>query len=77
MQEVKSSTISHVGYDPATQELRVRFARGGEYLYKGVTEQEHADLMGAESIGKHFQARIRTRYTGARQASPGEHSVAS
>lgn len=78
MQEVKSSNISHVGYDPATNELRIRFTRGGEYLYRGVSEEEHAALMGAESIGKHFQAHIRTKYAGAKQASSVEEvAVAS
>lgn len=77
MQEVKSSIISHVGYDPAMNELRIRFTRGGEYLYKGVSQEEHAALMAAESIGKHFQAHIRPQHTGAKQASPVEEPIAS
>lgn len=72
MQEVKSSTISHVGYDRSTHELRIRFTRGGEYLYKGVSEEEHQALMAAESIGKHFQAHIRPQHAGTKQAPPAE-----
>lgn len=72
MKAVDSSTISHVGYDPATNELRIRFTRGGEYLYKGVSEEEHAALMGAESIGKHFQAHIRQQHAGEKQAPQPE-----
>lgn len=67
MQEVKSSTITHVGYEPATQELRIRFTHGGEYVYPGVPQEEHAALMGSESIGKHFHAHIRSKYTGRQQ----------
>lgn len=66
MQEVKSSTISHVGYDAASQELRIRFTHGGEYLYGGVPEAEHKSLMEARSIGKHFHAHIRSKYVGTK-----------
>ena len=72
MEAVKSSTISHVGYDPATNELRIRFTHGGEYLYRGVSPEEHAKLMAAESIGKHFMKNIRSQYTGAKQAATAE-----
>ena len=64
---MKSSTISHIGYDAATQELRVRFVHGGEYLYQNVTEAEHNALMSAESIGKHFIANIKKLHAGAKQ----------
>lgn len=75
MQEVQSSTISHIGYEPTSQELRIRFKHGGEYLYKNVTEAEHAALMAAESIGKHFMANIRPKHTGAKQqVSPKQKS---
>jgi hypothetical protein len=72
MQEVKSNTISHVGYDKETSELRIRFTRGGEYLYRGVSPEEHAKLMAAESIGSHFQKHIRPHYTGAKQVTLAE-----
>lgn len=68
MQEVQSSTISHVGYHAATQELRIRFKHGGEYLYNGVSEAEHKALMDAPSIGKHFHSNIRPKYNGKKVA---------
>ena len=65
MQEVKSNMISHVGHDPETNTLRVRFKNGGqEYEYPTLTAEEHAALIGAESIGKHFQTHIRPKHAG-------------
>ena len=72
MQEVKSSTISHVGHDPQTNELRVRFHHGGEYTFAGVSADEHKALMGADSIGKHFHAHIRSKYSGVK--IPGQQT---
>ena len=66
MQEVKSSTIAAVGYDRESKELTIRFIHGGEYLYRGVSEAEHKALMDAPSIGKHFHAHIRQKYTGTK-----------
>lgn len=66
MQEVKSSTITHVGYDADTAVLTVRFRSGGVYAYSGVPEQAHKDLMASESVGKHFQANVRDKYPTAK-----------
>jgi hypothetical protein len=63
---VKSGAISHVGYDPATETLTVRFTNGGTYSYPGVPEHVHASLMAAESIGKHFYANVRPHYAGTK-----------
>lgn len=56
---VKSSSIASVAHDPATNTLEVQFANGGRYQYEGVTADDHAALLGAASIGKHFQQHIR------------------
>jgi hypothetical protein len=74
--EVRSTTIQHVGYDSDTKQLTVRFAHGGEYAYEGVSQEEHDALLAAPSVGKHFHANIRPKYTGVKQASPAE-TVAS
>lgn len=59
---VKSSMISSVGYDSATRTLHVKFPNGGHYVYEGVTPEQHADLVGAGSIGKHFAQNVRGRF---------------
>lgn len=70
LKEVSSHTISHVGYDATTETLTLRFRRGGLYRYAGVPAKEHEALLAAESMGKHFQARIRSQYQGAKVAEP-------
>lgn len=60
---VKSSSISAIGHDASG--LHVRFANGGTYHYPDVSAAEFAKLKGAESIGKHFQAHIRSKFKGA------------
>lgn len=59
MKEVKSSQISKIGYDPTAQKLRIQFKTGSEYDYDGVSQEEHDELIGAESIGRHFGQKIR------------------
>ena len=74
MQEVKSSTITHVGHNPESKELRVRFAHGGEYLYPNVTGEEYLAFVGAKSIGQHFHAHIRPKEGRKVQSSQGGKS---
>jgi hypothetical protein len=64
MQPVKSTSISHVGHDPATSTLSVRFQSGDTYQYKGVSSEQHAKLLAAPSIGAHFQTHVRPKYKG-------------
>jgi hypothetical protein len=57
--EVESTYIKRIGYSPKSQNLYVEFQKPTadgftNYIYNGVTAQEHAALIGAESIGKHF-----------------------
>lgn len=72
MQEVKSSTIAHVGYDDETKVLTVRFRSGGVYVYADVSTEAHQALMSAESVGKHFQANIRDKYVTRKLDEPQE-----
>lgn len=65
----RSSTIEAVGYDPATQLLKVKFKSGGTYHYESVPAAEHQKLMAAESIGKHFHAHIRGAFKSEKQAN--------
>lgn len=62
LQEVKSSQIHSIGYDPETQTLAIRFYRGwgreqrpgALYHYANVTPEEFAAFRDAPSLGKHF-----------------------
>ena len=56
MREVKSSAISHVGYDPAEQLMAVTFQSGKTYLLPDTSRDEYDALMAAESIGQTYGA---------------------
>jgi KTSC domain len=68
MKEVKSGSISHVGYDPQTSQMTIKFHNGGTYTYEGVSEAEHKALLEAPSIGKHFTQHVRNKRQGLRAA---------
>jgi hypothetical protein len=55
---VKSSNIAEVGYDEGTKILEIQFKSGGVYQYAGVEPYTHADLIGAESIGRFVNQNI-------------------
>lgn len=60
---VSSSAISAIAYDEGTQTLNVRFLPSGhEYAYENVTRSEHTALVSATSLGKHFNAHIKTTH---------------
>lgn len=62
LKPVKSSQVSHIGYDEATKTLAVQFSRGtgAIYHYPGVTKEHHAAFVNAESIGVHFGKHIKS-----------------
>jgi hypothetical protein len=61
-QRVTSSTIASVGYDARSLTLEVEFTSGAVYRYHGVPKRVHAELLGAESLGRYFNGRIRDNY---------------
>lgn len=63
----RSSTIDAIGYDPATQLLKIKFKSGGTYHFEGVPADAHHKLMAAESIGKHFHAHVKGAFKSVRQ----------
>lgn len=59
LQDVDSSQINAVGYDPGTQTLAIQFKGwkgelGATYHYTNVTPEDFAAFKGAESLGRHF-----------------------
>lgn len=58
MKHVKSSNVEAVGYHPESSTLHVKFRGGSHYTYAGVSPQQHTDLVGAESVGKHLNQNI-------------------
>lgn len=62
MHYVVSSNIEAIGYDPATQELHVRFLTSGTYVYYNVEEWVFDELMQADSKGIYLNSNIKGRY---------------
>jgi KTSC domain len=61
---VNSSMLASVGYDPVSLILEVEFNTSHQiYRFLGVSQDVYAGLMTADSIGKFFNAHIRTVYT--------------
>ena len=63
LRDVDSSMIRQLGYRPETKEMVVRFNTGRKYAYQDVPRRAFEDLLEAESIGKHFNDKMRDRYT--------------
>lgn len=67
LQDVDSSQIHSIGYDPETQTLAIRFTRGFRenrgpgslYHYSNVTQEDYDAFLAAESKGKHFGQNIK------------------
>ncbi|MGA2650955.1 MAG: KTSC domain-containing protein [Terracidiphilus sp.] len=63
---VASSNISSIGYDPQTSTLEVEFLNGGIYQYYGVPENMYQQLMSAPSKGQFLNTYIKNQYAFSR-----------
>lgn len=60
---VESSNVRAVGYDAETETLEVEFHGGGAYAYDAVPPEVHEALMVAGSVGRYFNANVKSTYT--------------
>lgn len=58
-QEVKSSQIRSIGYNPETKVLEMQFTPGSVYTYDRVPVEKHIGLMMSDSKGKYFAENIK------------------
>jgi len=65
-QQVESSVIKSVGYDPALHTLEIEVKSGRVYRYDEVEEKTFKEMMDAKSMGRYFNANIRDKYRGER-----------
>ena len=61
-EEVVSSNLKSVGYDPKGQVLEMEFQNGRIYQYHQVPREEYEALMAAPSLGRYFLDNIREVY---------------
>jgi len=59
---VRSSSISHVGYDRQTRTLEVEFRNGHAYRYLDVPPQIYHEFMQADSKGRFINFIIKKNY---------------
>lgn len=65
-EEVNSSNVAEVGYDPKTLTMEVLFRNGGLYQYFEVPQQVYDELRNAGSFGAYMNQNIKGRYRYAR-----------
>lgn len=58
---IASSMAKSVGHDPDKNELHVEFNSGKVTILEGVTADDHAEAMAAESFGKHYNKVLKGR----------------
>ena len=61
-EQVVSSAIKSVGYDPTTQTLEVEFINGSVYQYREVPISLYTEFMSASSKGKFHYHHIMRRF---------------
>ena len=61
-QSVESSNLRSVGYDEFLLVLEIEFKSGAVYRYYGVPSEVHDELINAESVGKYFNANVKSKY---------------
>jgi len=60
--EVNSSELRSVGYDVSTSLLEAEFHSGEVYQYFDVPAQFVLELLEADSLGRYFNAQIRSKF---------------
>jgi len=66
MTPVLSTSITAIGHDAETNTLAVRFINGRVHHFADCDAAAYAALVGAESIGKHFNTQIRGKFAHTR-----------
>jgi len=61
-ENVESSNLAEVGYDPVSETLEVMFHSGGVYQYYNVPQFEYDRMMEAVSIGTYFNREVKGNY---------------
>jgi hypothetical protein len=61
-QVVKSSELRSVGYEVSTSLLEAEFQSGEVYQYFGVPAELVLELLEADSVGRYFNVRIRSKF---------------
>jgi hypothetical protein len=58
----QSTCLDYVEYTPRSHRMMCGFTDGSEYAYSGVEKEAYLDLIGAGSVGRHFNYNVRMQY---------------
>jgi len=61
-QQVSSTSINAVGYDPQTSTLEIEFKNGRVYRYLNVPPEIYEAFMHSDSHGQYFNTNIRDTF---------------
>lgn len=62
LNEVVSSNISRVGYDPVKMSMVVQYLNGNTYKYINVPYEVYEGLLNAESKGRYMNEAVKNKY---------------
>lgn len=62
MTEVQSSTVSAVGYDEVSGEMRIQFSNGTVYAYENVPVKIYTDMLEAKSKGWYVSEYVKNKF---------------
>lgn len=60
-EDVTSSALARIGYDPDTQTLALIWKKGDEYHYAGVDQAAYDEVRTADSVGRAAMSLIVSR----------------
>jgi KTSC domain-containing protein len=58
-EKVKSKLVASIGYSPAEKICEVELVGGKVYRYSPMEPEEYREFIGADSVGKHFLAKVK------------------
>lgn len=73
--KVESSNIASVGYDPLDGIMEIEFNSGAIYQYEKVPYRVYKVMMSSDSVGKYFNAHIKSKYNYRRCLAPSVEEV--
>jgi KTSC domain len=75
MLPVRSSHITHRGYDDDTKTLFITFAGGVDWMYENVPLETWFAFLEAPSAGKYFAQNIRKQFDGFKIPKPTDEPI--
>lgn len=66
MEPVNSTNVHSIGYDPASETLRVHYHSGHTGDYSGVPQNKHDELMASDSKGQFLHKHVKPHHAHSR-----------